>query len=224
MSTEQPYKEFTFPGGYVYRQFRGGDILIVASPDGNIGVKTKRIGATSKAWKVANAKIQAKKIEDNDVPKTMETSLLPKRFGKKDKKAKSDKYREWAFAPEPPDKTGYTYRQFKNGDILIVRSPHGGAGTKVTKGGAQSKAWAAIDAQIRAKKAGNRQAIAMATLNVTRTLLVTLTPRQRQSQQMPEFAPSETETESESKPGLPWLPIGVGAAAIALIVVVSRSN
>jgi len=123
------------------------------------------------------------------------------------------KYKEFTF----PD--GYTYRQFADGDILIVASPHGGAGTLVTKDGPTATAWQAITDQIRAKKSGNVQAAAATTLQVAQILTATLTPHQKRRRQIPALPPPPP-----PGPSIPWVPIGIVAAGAALLLALGRSR
>lgn len=127
--------------------------------------------------------------------------------------AGNQKYREYTF----PD--GYTYRQFKDGDILIVASPHGGAGTLVTQDGPTSKAWQAITDQIKAKKEGNAQAGIAAGIAVTNILVATLTPRQKRKHRMVDIPPPPPPT-----PDIPWLAIGLGFAGVGTLFALGRGH
>jgi len=137
------------------------------------------------------------------------------------KRDPSTKYRDWAFPAEPPDKVGYTYRQFATGEIQILQSPHGGAGTFVSRDDKTTlKAWQAITNQIKAKKQGNTEAAAGAALQVATILVATLTPQQKRRRKMPEFEPPEP----PPGPDIPWVPIGGVVAVFAIILAVSRSR
>lgn len=134
------------------------------------------------------------------------------------KRDPSTKYRDWTF----PD--GYTYRQFATGEIQILQSPHGGAGTFVSRDDKTTlKAWQAITNQIAAKKQGNTEAAAGAALQVASILVATLTPQQKRRRKMPEQdAPPELPAQAGTD--IPWVPIGVVAAGLAIILAVSRSR
>ena len=137
------------------------------------------------------------------------------------KRDPSTKYRDWAFPPEPPDKVGYTYRQYANGEIQILQSPKGGVDVFVSQDDkTTAKAWQAITNQIKAKKQGNTEAAAGAALQVASILVATLTPRQKRQRAMPEY----TAPPPPPGPDIPWVPIGVVAAGLAIILAMSRSR
>jgi len=138
------------------------------------------------------------------------------------KRDPSTKYRDWAFPPEPPDKVGYTYRQFANGEIQILQSPHGGAGTFVSRDDKTTlKAWQAITDQIKAKKQGNTQAAVSYGVQAAQILVATLTPQQKRRRKMPE---QDGPPPPPPGPDIPWVPIGIVAAGAALLLALGRSR
>lgn len=124
------------------------------------------------------------------------------------------KYRDWRFDD------GYTYRQFVDGDVLIVASPKGGAGTLITRG-SNPKAWTAITDAIAAQKSGNRRAAIEAAAQVAAALIATLTPQQRRAKVMDEMPP-ETPPAAPPPFEFPWLPAGIAVGLVALIAVLRR--
>lgn len=118
------------------------------------------------------------------------------------------KYRDYAF----PD--GYTFRQYKEDDsILIVKSPRGAGGQLLTEDNPKTqKAWQAIDQRIREHREGKAQAFTRTGLLAVETVLTLLKPApRRERQRREEPLPPVEET------SFPWVPVGIAAAVVAAL-------
>lgn len=120
------------------------------------------------------------------------------------------RYRDYAFSD------GYTFRQYADGAILIVRSPRSKGGQLLTADNPQTKrAWQAITDRIKSYRAGRTEAFTRAGLVAVETVLVALQPAPRRGKKR-EAAPPPPQEEEEA-PSFPWLGVGIAAAVVAVV-------
>lgn len=133
-------------------------------------------------------------------------------------KEPSTTFRDYPF----PD--GYTYRQYANGAITIVKSPRSKVPVVVTKE-SNPTAWQAITAQIRAYKQGRVLETTQAVLNLvaaTTSTVATATKKKKPAQK--KVPDDDVETSVEEAPAIPWGMIGVGTLLLLGVAAVARGQ
>lgn len=128
------------------------------------------------------------------------------------------RFRDYSFNSGP--NAGYTYRQFADGDIWIVRSPKSklSAIYKVSRT-ANPKAWQAITDLIDATKKGRRQAAIAAAAPVARAVALEILrppPKKQKRGGVEEEVPVDV-PEEPAPSSFPWVPVA-GAATLLLVI------
>jgi hypothetical protein len=129
------------------------------------------------------------------------------------------KYKDFPF----PD--GYTYRQWKDGSITILRSPRGGAGTVLYKDTPNPAAWSAISSAIAQVKAGR----AANTIKIGGQVAVQLLAI-ASSVAKPRSAPKSRDLAFDtSSPGpavvaepFPVVPVLLGVAGLVAVLIIGK--
>lgn len=122
---------------------------------------------------------------------------------------------------------GYVYRQYKDGSILIVKSPRGGAGTLVTEDGPTAKAWFHINNQIGELKAGRRDKAIQLGLSVVNAAVGAIPKKHKGKHKkmikQPKMDPVPDVPEEEGT-ALPWIPIAIGGVVLVGALAMSGSG
>lgn len=147
--------------------------------------------------------------------------------------AGGEKYTEYAFDD------GYTYRQFEDGDILIVKSPRSSVATLVAHDNpSQRKAWTAINDDIQERKSEAavskgtmspeaRDAIIKASGSALSKIIEAIPAKKRKKHKKKrkdaKGGGGEQPPADEQAAGFPFLPVAIGGSLLLVVGVVALS-
>lgn len=146
-----------------------------------------------------------------------------------------EKYTEYAFDD------GYTYRQFEDGDILIVKSPRSSVATRIAHDNpAQRTAWTAINNDIQTRKSEaavskgamspeTRDSIILASGSALSKIIESIPAKRKQGKKKKKKSggrggsSKDPGTEQEAS-GFPFLPVAIGGSVLLVIGVVALAS
>jgi hypothetical protein len=124
---------------------------------------------------------------------------------------------------------GYAYRQYDNGDVQIIASPKGTPPVAVITKTSNPNAWRAITAAIQAKKsAKTAQTVAIfataAAVAATAIIAATAKAPEKPHRHVRRPLPPRPARLPEVEPPFPWVPVGLGLAALVGVLAIARAR